>query len=164
MDALTHIFIPLTALYVLKKDLLNPSYHFLLVFFAWFPDLDKLLRIPGLFHSLLIIIPLIFVILLIEKQLGRNGKISGIAGIFIISHIILDVLEGGAVPLLYPIFSTGVGIIFPLKISIHDFSISGAPVEVVYEEPKLSYTYEILSGYGLISFFIFAMVYLRDKL
>lgn len=164
MDLLTHIFFPLTALYVLKKDLLNPPYHYLLVLFALLPDLDKLIGIPGLLHSLLTLTPLILAIFLIEKIFGGSGKISGIASIFILSHLLLDIVDGGIVPLLYPIITKGVGIIFPLKISVQDLSILGAPIEVVYKEPKLSYTYEILNGYGIVSLFIFAMIYVGDKL
>jgi hypothetical protein len=77
MDLLTHIFLPLVALYVLKREAFNPPYHFL-------------------FHS----------------------------------------------------FS---------------FSFLNDPVRVIYAVPKMSFTYELLSGFGVASLILFVMVYLGRR-
>ena len=108
MDLLTHIFLPLTALYVVKRDAFNPPYPFLLVLFAVVPDFDKLIGMPGLLHSLVTLVPLIFVVLLFEKLVKGTGMNTGIAAFFVGSHLVLDILDGGPVPFFYPFIKTGI--------------------------------------------------------
>ncbi|MEM0203264.1 MAG: metal-dependent hydrolase [Archaeoglobaceae archaeon] len=160
MDTLSHVFVPLTALYLIKGKL-SPSY--LLAFFAIFPDLDKLLRIPGLFHSLLTLIPLTASILFIEKHFRGSIKYSGLISFFIFSHLLLDLLDGGPVALLYPASKIGVGLEFPMRLVLgKGISIEGDAVRVVYSDPRISDSYEIFSGFGVVSAILFAIVCLSS--
>lgn len=162
MDTLTHIFLPLTILYLLKREL-SPAY-LPLAFFAILPDFDKIIGIPGLFHSLLTLLPLIFFVLLIEKYLWNGFRISLLISFFLFSHLLLDLLDGGPVAFLYPISKLGIGFEFPMKLVVKsELSIADAPVRIVYSEPRMSDSYEILSGFGIVSAILFAIVYLKGR-
>ncbi len=165
MDLLTHIFLPLTALYVVKREAFNSPYPFLLVLFAILPDFDKLIGMPGLFHSLVTLLPLILFILLFEKLIKGTSMHTSMAAFFISSHLVLDILDGGPVPFFYPFIKTGIGLEFPLKITFHSptFSFQDAPMRLVYAVPKMSFTYELLSGFGVASLFLFVFVYLARR-
>ena len=166
MDLLTHIFLPLTALYVVKRDAFNPPYPFLLVLFAVVPDFDKLIGMPGLFHSLVTLVPLIFVVLLFEKIVKGTSMNTGIAAFFIGSHLVLDILDGGPVPFFYPFIKTGIGLEFPLEIAFHSFSFSfhNELVRLVYGVPSSGFnTYGIFSGFGVASLLLFAVVYISTR-
>ena len=166
MDLLTHIFLPLTALYVLKREAFNPPYHFLLVLFAVVPDFDKLIGMPGLFHSLVTLVPLILVILLLEKLVKGTSMYTGIAAFFIGSHLVLDILDGGPVPFFYPFIKTGIGLEFPLEIAFHSFSFSflNDPVRLIYAVPRTGFnTYGTFSGFGVASMILFVIVYLGTR-
>ena len=93
MDFLTHIFLPLTALYVLKREAFNPPYHFLLVLFAILPDFDKLIGMSGLLHSLVTLVPLIFIMLLLERHVKGTSMHASIAAFFIGSHLFLSLIH-----------------------------------------------------------------------
>jgi hypothetical protein len=163
MDVLTHIFLPLVALYVLKREAFNSPYHFFLVLFAVLPDFDKLIGLPGLLHSLVTLVPLIFVVLLLEKLVKRTSIYTCIAVFFIGSHLVLDILDGGPVPFFYPFIKTGIELEFPLEIAFHSFSFSflNAPFQLIYAVPSSGFnTYELLSGFGVASLILFALVYL----
>lgn len=166
MDLLTHIFLPLAALYVLKRETFNPPYHFLLVLFGILPDFDKLIGMPGLLHSLVTLVPLILVVLFLEKLVKGTSMYTGIAAFFIGSHLVLDILDGGPVPFFYPFIKTGIGLEFPLEIAFHSFSFSflNAPTQLVYAVPRSGFnTYEILNGFGVASLILFAMVYIGTR-
>lgn len=166
MDLLTHIFLPLAALYVLEREAFNPPYHFLLALFAILPDFDKLIGMQGLFHSLVTLVPLIFAILIFEKLVKGTSMYTGIAAFFIGSHLFLDVLDGGPVPFFYPFIKTGIGLEFPIKIAFHSFSFLflDAPVQLVYAVPRAGFnTYEMLSGFGVASLLLFVLVFLRRR-
>ncbi len=149
MDLLTHIFFPMTILYALKR-----RSYFLFSFFAILPDLDKFF-IPGALHSVLTLIPVILLLFLFLRK-----EYCLVAAFFIFSHLFLDILDGGPVPLLYPIERTGIGIEFPMRVSFHSFSFSGEVVRIVYEEPKIVDSYEIFSGFGFAILILFFFVYL----
>jgi hypothetical protein len=166
MDFLTHIFLPLAALYVLKREAFNPPYHFLLVLFAILPDFDKLVGMPGLLHSLVTLIPLILVMLLFEKLVEGTSGYTGIAAFFVSSHLVLDILDGGPVPFFYPFIKTGIGLEFPLEVAFHSFSFSflNDLVRVVYGVPRSGFnTYGTFSGFGVASLLLFALVYLGTR-
>lgn len=166
MDLLTHIFLPLATLYVLKRDVFNPPYHFLLVLFAILPDFDKLIGMPGLFHSLVTLVPLILCVLLLEKHVKGTSMYTSIASFFVGSHLFLDVLDGGPVPFFYPFIKTGIGLEFPLEIAFHSFSFSflNDLVRVIYAVPRSGFnTYGTFSGFGVASLILFALVYVGTR-
>ncbi len=162
MDVLTHIFLPLAALYVIKRELFNPRLHFLLALFALAPDLDKLVGMPGLLHSLVTLAPLIFAILLFELYARGSVVYSKVVAFFISSHLALDVLDAGVVPFFYPFIKVGIGLKFPIKVVFHNYSFSllDAPVQVLYAEPKIGFfTYDLISGFGVASLILFTLIY-----
>lgn len=167
MDILTHIFMPLTALYVFKKELFNPPYCFALVLFALIPDFDKFMGIPGVFHSFFTLLPFILVIFLLEKLAKGSGIYTGIAAIFIFSHLFLDFLEASPIFPLYPLIKTGLMLKFPLEIAFNNFgfSFNGPFIQIIYTELKAGFnTYDgILSGFGIVSMLLFVLVYLGFK-
>lgn len=111
MDLLTHIFLPLTAAYVLKREAFPSHYYLLLGLFAVVPDFDKFTGEPYL-HSLIGVGAIAVVLLVGERIIRGTNLYSGIAGLFLFSHLLLDILEGNTVPLLYPFVTTGVGLTF----------------------------------------------------
>jgi len=104
-------------------------------------------------------------VLLLEKLVKGTGRYTGIAAFFIGSHLFLDVLDGGPVPFFYPFIKTGIGLEFPLKITFHSltFSFQDVPTRLVYAVPKMSFTYELLSGFGVASLVLFVIVYLGTR-
>jgi membrane-bound metal-dependent hydrolase YbcI (DUF457 family) len=67
MDLLTHIFLPLIALYSVGEF---RKKYLLLSVFAIFPDFDVFLGVHrGLFHSLIFLLPLAVFLMLIEYGL-----------------------------------------------------------------------------------------------
>jgi membrane-bound metal-dependent hydrolase YbcI (DUF457 family) len=71
MDVLTHVFLPLTLIYVVKRDF--DEKLFPLALLAILPDLDVFTGIHrGLFHSLVFLAPLSALIIGAEYALSRN--------------------------------------------------------------------------------------------
>lgn len=96
----SHIFIPLVILIIFSNKLgLDIKKILILSFFGILPDADALIFIHrASFHNVLILtIP--FLIFIFAKDI----KISGIIGFYLISHVILDIFNGG-VFLLYPFY------------------------------------------------------------
>lgn len=163
MDALTHIFLPLTAFYVLKREAFQPPYLLALGLFGILPDLDKLLGMPGLLHSLLTLIPLAVVAYLAERSTRGTATYSSAISLLVFSHLLLDLLDGGPVTFLYPLTKTGVGLEFPLVVTFHSFGFSfhNALVKLVYGIPEPGFnSYGTFSGFGVASLFLFALIYL----
>ena len=164
MNLLTHIFLPLVPIYVLKKKAFRSPYHFLLALFGILPDLDKFIGRPLLFHSLVPFVPLILVILLVEKLMKGRGLYTGIIAFFIGSHLLLDFLDGDPIPFLYPFSRVAIGLEYPIKIVFHNlrFSFLHEPFRlIVYTMPRTDFgTYGLLSGTCMASLILFVLVYL----
>ncbi len=159
MDILTHIFLPLTIVYILKKDF--KVKYFPLVLFTIIPDFDVLIGIHrGLFHSIIFLIPLSLLILAIEYIFKRRLKYSLIAIFFLYSHLILDFIAGG-VPFLYPIINQGVGIEFPFIISFREsISIVDIMPRFIYYYPQSVYgEINAFSSFGVASVMLFLLIY-----
>jgi len=159
MDILTHIFLPLTLVYVLRRDF--KAKHFPLALFAILPDFDVLTGIHrGLFHSIIFLAPLSALMLVAEYTFKRRLKYSLIAVFFLYSHILLDFLAGG-VPFLYPIVNQGVGVEFPFIIRF------GESISIVDVTPRLVYNYpqpvhgevDAFSGFGVANAALFLLLY-----
>jgi membrane-bound metal-dependent hydrolase YbcI (DUF457 family) len=114
MDVLTHVFLPLTVAFVLFPALFDHPATLSLAGFGLLSDFDKFLGQPGLLHSLVTLIPVCLVVLGIGRILGRQTYARLVAAI-IGSHLVLDIIDGGPVPLLYPLVERGVGLQFPAQ-------------------------------------------------
>jgi membrane-bound metal-dependent hydrolase YbcI (DUF457 family) len=159
MDILTHIFLPLTLVYVLRRDF--KAKHFPLALFAILPDFDVLTGIHrGLFHSIIFLLPISAFTLLVEYAFKGRIRYSLIALFFLYSHIILDFLAGG-VPLLYPIVNQGVGVEFPFIIRFGEsISIVDITPRLVYNYPQpVQYIDASFSGFGVASTALFLLIY-----
>lgn len=169
MDFLTHLFLPLTVAYVLRRELFNPPYHLGLAVFGILPDFDKFLGHPGLLHSLVTLVPIAVVLLVVEYEIWDSIQYSSLAAAFMGSHLVLDLLDGGPVPLLFPFFETGIGLQYPVQIAFGEgllgVSLQHVPVAVRVTEPRPGFnTYGFLRGYGIAWALVFAIIYfgLRD--
>lgn len=174
MDVLTHIFLPLTLIFVVKRGFFksHPAVY-LLPLSAVLPDLDKYLGTPGLFHSLIILIPLAMAILLLERGINNSNRFSSVVAFFLFSHLLLDFLEGNPVSLLYPFEKIGVGLSYPIKIVFGEGALGATlrgSVEMVKKVPEPGFnTYEgLISGFGVASLLLFVAIFLQrlreDKL
>ncbi len=167
MDILTHIFMPLTIVYVLKRELFNRYYTYTLAFFALLPDFDKFIGFPGVLHSFITPMIFIFFIFIIEKSSRGSWIYTSILAFFIFSHLILDILDASPIFPFYPLSSTGLIVEFPLKVSFNNLSFSfiGPPIQIIYTELKTGFnTYEgILNGFGIASMLLFLSLFMIIK-
>lgn len=114
-----HVFIPLVILLIFSEKLgTDPKKAVALVFFAVLPDADAII-LPhrAVFHNIFIlVIPLLLFILI------RNRRdILGIICLFLASHLILDMFNGG-ISLLYPLSSNVFFIHTELRFDMQSFS------------------------------------------
>lgn len=164
MDPLTHVFLPLTVAYAVRPDLFPDPHHLALAGFGLVPDLDKFLGMQGLFHALPALVPLSAVVLAGERRLRGGTTYAWLAVAFLASHLILDLLDGGPVPLLYPFVETGTGLFFPATVTFGQ-----GPVGVVVDGPLVSLrntaprtghgSFGLLTGYGFASVLAFLAVW-----
>ena len=164
MDILTHIFLPLIAIYSLRREKFSKIY-LLMTIFAVLPDFDVFLGIHRSYlHSLLFLIPLAVFVLVIERVFRSKIEYAGVAAFFLFSHIFLDFFAGG-VPFLYPIIKTGVGVEFPLKVSFgSSVMIEDLMPRLVFITPESVHgkTFEVVSGFGVATAITFTLIYLAD--
>jgi hypothetical protein len=163
MDILTHIFLPLIALYSIGE--FRKSY-FLLSMFAIFPDFDVFLGVHrGLFHSLIFLVPLAVFLMLLEYGLIAKIKYSLVAIFFLFSHLFLDFLAGG-VPFFYPVIDTGVGVEIPFIIEFgSSIAITEILPKLVYITPELVHgkSFNAFSGFGIAAMILFAFMYWKGR-
>jgi len=114
MDLLTHVFLPLTVAYVLYPAVFDHPATFGLAGFGLFSDFDKFLGQPGLLHSLVTLVPVCVVVLAAGRVLGHQYYARLVAA-FVGSHLVLDIVDGGPVPLLFPLVERGIGLQFPAR-------------------------------------------------
>ena len=164
MDALTHLFLPLTVAYVLRPDRFADPRTFALGLFGLLPDADKLFGIQGAFHSLALIILGGAVLLAVEYHVRGTLRHAPIAAALLVSHLLLDFLDGGPVFLLLPILGTGFGLTFPTTISL---GASLTNIGISHLLPTLqtgktvhrgARTYSLVTGYGVLSLLVFVTV------
>lgn len=96
-----HAFIPITILLIFSGKLkINPKNILILGFFAIFPDIDIYFNHRASFHNIFILIIPILILIFFRNKI----EISGIISFYLISHIILDIFNGGVL-LLYPFYN-----------------------------------------------------------
>lgn len=144
MDALTHVFLPLTVVYAVWPEGFGPNRHFLLGLFGLVPDLDKLLGVPGLLHSLLTIVPITVAMVVLGQRWERvDRRFATLAAGLVLSHLLLDFLDGSGVYALYPIVETGVGLAYPIEVIFGEgplgVTFEGWPVAIVQKDAPVGF-------------------------
>jgi hypothetical protein len=167
MDFLSHLFLPLTAAYIVRRELFVSPWLLGLAGFGLLADFDKFLQMPGLLHSLVTLAPLCVVILATERWLRGEFELSPAIVALIGSHLLLDLLDGGPVPLLFPLVDTGIGIQYPVQTVFGDsllgLRFEGPLVDLRASTPQpTNNTYGFIRGEGVASMMLFGIVYLND--
>lgn len=165
MDVLTHLFLPIAIAYAVRPDLFPSPWYFTLAGFAVLPDFDKFLGIPGLLHSVFAVGAIGFGVALLERRITGTMTYATVATVFLVSHLLLDFLDGGPVTFLYPIIETGVGLTYPTEIvfsdTVQDVAVRN-PLPRVRTNPTNSSreAYSLVNGCGVLSILVFVTVYL----
>lgn len=163
MDVLTHLFLPLTVVYVLFPDRFTDPRLFFVGVFGLLSDGDKLLGLQGVFHSIVLIGIITALLLAAAHYTNLDREHAGIIAALLASHLLLDLLDGGPVFLLTPGLSPGFGLTFPTTISL---GASPTSVGVAQPLPEIhntgpvrrgAATYTLITGYGVLSVLVFAV-------
>lgn len=165
MDPLTHVFLPLTVVYVLYPHLFVHRRVLLLSALGLLSDFDKFLGVPGALHSLLTLLPICLCFVAVEKRLRGTLSYSVLVTAVILSHPLIDVIDGGPVPLLAPITYTGVGLQYPMEVTFGEGALgivlSGSLVTLAADAPKQGFnTYGVINAFGVTSALLFGVLYL----
>lgn len=168
MDLLTHLFLPIAVIYVLRPDLFPSPWYFLLAGFAVLPDFDKLLGMPGTLHSLFLLAPIAGVCLLLERRVRDDHVYATLVTLLLVSHLVLDVIDGGPVPFLFPLVETGIGLTYPTTIvfgeGVFDISIQEPLPDVQTDVPDSSRQgYPLVNGYGILSGLVLVVFYVANE-
>lgn len=163
-DFLTHVFLPLTAAYVIWPEKFPTPTYLLLGGFGLLSDFDKFLGQPGLLHSLVTLVPLAVILVLVEWWTRGRPEWTLLVIALVFSHLVLDFLDGGPLPLLYPIVEIGVGLQYPARTvfgtGLFGVSIEGPLVLLRTATPRPGFnTYGFITGYGVTSLLLFLIVY-----
>ena len=163
MDALTHFFLPLTAAYVIVGERVPTWFLLPLCGVALLPDLDKFLGAPGLLHSLLTLAPLAGAIVVLEWRARRTLVLSTLVLALLGSHLLLDLLDGGPIPLLYPVVDGGVGLTYPGRAvfgtGLLGVDVEGPLVALRTATPRQGFNaYGFVTGFGVVSALLFGTI------
>lgn len=164
MDALTHLFLPLTVVYVLLPDRFTAPRLFVLGVFGLLPDADKFLGVQGTFHSVLLIGIVIALLLAATRYTDSPREYAVIIAALLASHLVLDLLDGGPIFLFAPGLSPGFGLTFPTTISLGasptSLGVTQPLPEIHNTEPvrQGAATYTLITGYGVLSMLVFAVI------
>lgn len=167
MDFLSHLFLPLTAVYVVRRDLFTSSWMVGIAGFGLLSDFDKFLGMPGVLHSLVTLGPIALAILGLEYWVRGQLRVSPVIGALLVSHLLLDFIDGGPVPLLFPLIETGIGVQYPAQ------TVFAGPLGVYLDGPLValrtaaprpdSNRYGFITGEGVASMLLFGIVYASDR-
>lgn len=169
MDALTHVFLPLTVAYAVRPQLFDRPTYLGLGVLGLLSDGDKFIGHPGLLHSLATLVPICAGLVAVEYFWRGKVRYSVIAAAFVLSHLVLDVVDGGPVPLLYPLSTAGIGLTYPIQVAFGEgllgIAFHGSPVALRTTAPQPGFnTYGFLNGFGVASTLTFLAVYAGNKL
>lgn len=164
MDPLAHVFLPLSAAVAVDEGFFHPRYRLALGGFGLLPDFDKFLGLPGLLHSLLLLVPLGAGLVAVERAWRGSTGFSRYASAFLGSHLALDVVDGGPVPLLYPFVERGFGLTYPARTVFGGgplvIEVTGTPVTLVTDVPERGFRdYVIVTECGVASVLLFGVLY-----
>ena len=164
MDALTHLFLPLTVCYVVYREVFTSPVFLIVGVFGLFPDADKFLGIPGLLHSLVALLPLGITCLAVEYSYRGRLKWSPVIVALVGSHLVLDFIDGGPVPLLFPLVETGIGLRYPAQTvfgqGLLGVTVDGPLFTLRSVAPRQGFnTYGFIQGAGVASALAFLVVF-----
>ncbi len=141
----SHIFIPLAILLIFSDKLkLDKKKIILLSFVGILPDLDVIFFHRMSFHNIFIIFPILFIILAMRKD-----STAGIVCFYLISHLVLDLFNGG-IAALYPFYDG----IFYINAEIRsNYNIDGMMYTLNYgiKNDFVNNIAKSGNGYGIIS-------------
>jgi len=165
VDLLTHVFLPLTVAFVLRPELFDHPAVLGLGVFGLLPDFDKFLGQPGLLHSLVTLVPICAGILLIERWYRDRWVYAPVVTVFIGSHLVLDLIDGGPVPALFPFFERGLGLQYPAQTVFGrgpiGLWIEGPLITTQAAAPRPGYnTYGFLTGEGIAWALVFVVIFI----
>lgn len=170
MDFLTHLTLPLLVAYVLRQDLFPSPPYLLLGGLGLLSDFDKFLGMPGLLHSALPLVAISLVVLGVERQVRGQLVYAPVVVGLIWSHLLLDLVDGGPVPLLYPLLEQGIGLQYPVQTVFGEgllgLRFEGPLVTLRTTAPRPGHnTYGFVQGAGVASALAFCAVYagLRNR-
>ena len=168
MDFLTHLFLPTTVAYVVFRGVFQRPAACLLAPLGLLADFDKFLGWPGLLHSLVTLVPIAVGVLLVGYLVRDRTGYSTVAVCLLLSHLLLDVVDGGPVPLLSPFVATGVGLQYPVQVAFGQ-----GPIGIGFEGPLVTLrtvaprsghnTYGFVNGTGVVSLLTFVTVVLGTR-
>jgi hypothetical protein len=139
-------------------------WRFALAGFGLFPDFDKFLGVPGLLHSAVTLVPITLLLFAVEWRLRGKLLVSLLIAVFAWSHIPLDIIDGGPVPLLFPFVRAGIGLQYPVQTVFGEgllgVGFRGPFVTLRMTAPRPGYnTYGFLQGYGIASALLFGSIF-----
>jgi len=164
MDFLTHLCLPVTVAYVLYREVFESPAILLLAGFGLLPDADKFLGMPGLLHSLVTLVPIAVLLVGLERAVRGETTYATVAVALAFSHLLLDFVDGGPVPLLYPFVAEGIGLQYPIRTVFGQgplgLAFEGPLVRLRVLAPRPGYnTYGFIKGAGVASLLAFLTVY-----
>lgn len=169
MDALTHVFLPLTLVYVARRDLFESRRGaYLIAVFGLLPDFDKYVGAPGLLHSLVTLTPIILAIYLLEGELRGGNTYAPMIAFFVLSHLLLDFLGTSPVTLLYRFLKSGAGLEYSVRIVFGE-GLLGARIEgfpkIILETPRSGFNAYpgLISGYGVAALLLFVAISASER-
>lgn len=167
MDLLTHLFLPVGIAYALRPDLFPAPRYLLLGVCGVVPDADKLVGLQGVLHSAVTLGVISVGLALIEERLRGRRTYALLAAALLFSHLLLDILDGGPVPLLAPFIDVGIGLSYPAELVIGERVTSTTvqnplPSLNTHSPSRTRTTYPILSGYGVLSMLVFVVLYVGN--
>jgi hypothetical protein len=116
--------------------------------------------------------------LLLERVFRGEYHYSAIASGLTLSHPPLDIIEGGTVPLLYPILTTGVGLAYPLGLTVGPeagplwFAFDGVPITLEFGELTTGHAvsdeinsneFGFINGYGVATMLTFLLIFVSRE-
>lgn len=166
MDVLTHVFLPLTVAYGLRQELFETPAHLSLAGFGLLSDVDKFLGHPGLLHSFVTLGPICLVILAAEQWVRGRLVVSPLVVAFVLSHPVLDFVDGGPIWPLVPLVDTGIGLQYPVRVAFGEGPVGLAlrgplvTLETGMERSPGFRSYGFINGFGAASLLSFLVLYL----
>ena len=144
----SHIFIPLAILLIFSDKLkLDKKKIVLLSFFGILPDLDVIFFHRMSFHNVFIILPILIIFLV--RIIQKENSIAGIVCFYLLSHLILDIFNGG-ISALYPLYD---GIFFINAEIRSSYNIDGLMYTLNYgiKDNFVNNISRSGNGYGIVS-------------
>lgn len=168
MDFLTHLCLPVAVAYALRPEYFRSHAHLSLGVFGLLPDVDKFIGIPGLLHSLVTLVPLCVGVLWVERRLRDRPHLGPLVVGLIASHLVLDVVDGGPVPLLFPFDDAGIGFRYPARAVFGEgpfgLVIDGPLVALATSTPRQGHNaYGFIDAFGVLSLLTLGVIYLGSR-